>query len=86
MPTKFKPSAVTRDRATGKLKTEHFYMRAQSQETLFEELNKDSTKPKLKQKIRNELVRRGIKIVRVQTNEWYKWFWLYSRRPRWTCF
>ena len=69
MPTKFKPSAVTKDRATGKLKTEHYYMKSQSQDTLFDELNKDSTKPKLKQKIRNELVRRGIKIVRVPINE-----------------
>ena len=69
MPTKFKPSAVTKDRATGKLKTEHYYMKCQSQDTLFDKLNKDSTKPKLKQKIRNELVRRGIKIVRVPINE-----------------
>ena len=37
---------------------------------LFEELNKENTKPKVKQKIRNELVRRGIKIVkRAITNE-----------------
>ena len=49
MPTKFKPSAVTRDRATGKLKTEHYYMKCQSKDTLFDELNKDSTKGKLKQ-------------------------------------
>ncbi len=69
MPTKFKPSAVTRDRVTGKLKTEHYYMKCQSKDTLFDELNKDSTKGKLKQKIRNELVRRGIKIVKVPINE-----------------
>ena len=29
---------------------------------LFEELNKHNTKPKVKQKIRNELTRRGVKI------------------------
>jgi len=28
-------------------------------------LNKDNTKPKVKQKIRNELNRRGIKIIMV---------------------
>ena len=28
-------------------------------------LNNDNTKPKVKRKIRNELVRRGIKIVKV---------------------
>ena len=35
---------------------------------LFEILNKDNTKPKVKQKIRNELVRRGIKIVKRTQN------------------
>ena len=35
----------------------------------FEELNKDNTKPKVKQKIRNELTRRGIKIVKRVINE-----------------
>ena len=34
-----------------------------SQKELFEELNKEHTKPKVKAKIRNELTRRGIKIV-----------------------
>ena len=33
-----------------------------SQTELFSELNNSSTKPKAKQKIRNELDRRGIKI------------------------
>ena len=30
----------------------------------FEELNKDNTKPKVKQKIRHEIVRRGINIIK----------------------
>tara|TARA_B110000438_G_scaffold256984_1_gene264798 strand:+ start:294 stop:503 length:210 start_codon:yes stop_codon:yes gene_type:complete len=62
MPIKFKPSAKTRDRNTGKVKTEHYYIKCMSQEELFKELNNSSTKPKAKQKIRNELDRRDIKI------------------------
>ena len=65
MPTKLKPSAEVRDRATGKVKTEHYYIKNTSKKELFEELNKDNTKPKVKQKIRNELNRRGIRIVMV---------------------
>ena len=64
MPTKLKQSSQTYNRATGKTTTEHYYMKNQSVETLFEELNKGNTKPKIKQKIRNEIVRRGIKIVK----------------------
>jgi hypothetical protein len=33
-----------------------------AQSELFEELNKSNTKGKVKQKIRNELVRRGVTI------------------------
>ena len=48
----------------------HHYIKTKSQTELFEELNKDNTKPKVKQKIRNELVRRGVKIIkRVITDE-----------------
>ena len=48
----------------------HHYIKTISQKELFEELNKDNTKPKVKQKIRNELTRRGVKIVkRVITDE-----------------
>ena len=35
---------------------------------LFEELNKHNTKPKVKQKIRNELTRRSITIVKRTQN------------------
>jgi len=35
-----------------------------SKEELFKALNNDRTKPKMKAKIRNELVKRGIRIVR----------------------
>ena len=50
--------------------TEEILKKIENQEISWEELIKESTKPKVKQKIRNELARRGIKIVkRVITNE-----------------
>jgi len=65
MPTKYKESAVRVDRQTKKVSIEHFYVKQLSQKEAFEMLNNDNTKPKVKRKIRNELVRRGIKIVKV---------------------
>ena len=65
MPTKYKESAVRVDRQTKKVSIEHFYVKQISQKEAFELLNNDNTKPKVKRKIRNELVRRGIKIVKV---------------------
>ena len=63
MPTKFKPYAKEYSRATGKTTISRYYIKTISKKELFEALNNHNTKPKLKQKIRNELVRRGIKIV-----------------------
>jgi|TARA_B110001454_G_scaffold91900_1_gene87625 hypothetical protein len=70
MPIKLRPSArefVRKDRfsgAIGKSTIKHHYIKAISQKELFEELNKHNTKPKVKQKIRHELTRRGIKIIK----------------------
>ena len=69
MPTKLRHSGKrwikdpTTGRSTNKWEAEHYYIKTISKDELFEELNKDNTKPKVKQKIRNELVRRGIVIV-----------------------
>tara|TARA_B100001057_G_scaffold175327_1_gene175937 strand:+ start:4234 stop:4419 length:186 start_codon:yes stop_codon:yes gene_type:complete len=57
---KFKPSQVVKDRQTGKLTTQHFYMKSTSTKELLEALEKSNTQPKLKQKVRNELVRRKV--------------------------
>ena len=64
MPTKFKPSEVIVDRVTKKRSIKHYYIKNVSQDELFKMLNTDNTKPKLKQKIRNELFRRGVRIVK----------------------
>lgn len=61
MPIKFKPSATVRDRQSGQIVTEHYYIKCMSKDELFKELN-SNIKPKVKQKIRNELDRRKIKI------------------------
>ena len=66
MPVKLKPSVVKIDRTTKKKSIEHTYAKTQSKEELFKMLNHEYTTPKVKQKIRNELVRRGVKI------EWVK--------------
>ena len=64
MPAKFKPTEKIVDRATKKVTVKHYYLKHVPQNELFSALNNDSTPNKKKQKIRNELVRRGVKIVR----------------------
>ena len=63
MPVKFKPSQLHVDRATKKTRIEHFYIKSTPKKELFDYLNSTNGKPKIKQKCRNELQRRGIKIV-----------------------
>ncbi len=60
MPMKFRPSQVVKDRQTGKTRVQHSYMKCTSTKELLETLEKSNTQPKLKQKIRNELVRRKV--------------------------
>ena len=55
-------------RSTNRWEPEHYYIKGISQTELFEELNKHNTKPKVKQKIRNELTRRSITIVKRTQN------------------
>jgi len=68
MPTKLRPSGRSwikdpkTGRSTNRYVPEHFYIKNISEEELFKELNKLSTRPKVKQKIRNELQRRGVKF------------------------
>lgn len=66
MPIKLKPSVKKVDRNTKKVTIEHSYIKQTPKDELFELLNKSVTAKKVKQKIRNELVRRGVKI------EWVK--------------
>ena len=58
MPSKLKASQKIRDRATGKTRTEHFYLKTMSVCQLNEYINATNSKPKIVQKCRNELIRR----------------------------
>ena len=60
MPLKFKPSQTIRDKS-GKTRTEHFYIKSTLMSDLTEALENKNTQPKRRQKIRNELAKRGHK-------------------------
>ena len=64
MPVKFSPSFKEFKKGS-KPTIKHDYIRNKSQDELFAYINNDSGKPKIKQKCRNELVRRGVKIVKI---------------------
>jgi|TARA_B100001093_G_C26751619_1_gene981418 hypothetical protein len=63
MPVKLKPSQVIVDRKTKAKTITHFFAKSTPKKELFDMLNNDNTKPKVKQKVRNELTRRGVKVV-----------------------
>lgn len=58
MAIKLTKSQAIRDRQTGKVTIQHDYIKSHSTTDLIERYNTGS-KPKVKQKIKNELVRRG---------------------------
>ena len=59
MPMKYKKSQNTRDKNTGKTRTEHFYVKQLMDDQLKDLMDSSSTRPKVKLKIRNELTRRN---------------------------
>lgn len=62
MPVKFKPSQTTLVRGTKNTVTTHYYIKNTPKEELIDYIN-NGQKPKIKQKCRNELTRRGVKLV-----------------------
>ena len=67
MPVKYKPTQSVVQRGSKKVVTTHYYMKTQSQNELLQCYNNDNTKPKLRQKVKNELVRRQkIGLIRLQ--------------------
>ena len=62
MPTKIKRSEKVRNKKTGKIITEHFYIKCANKKDLVDLLDNEYTKPKVKQKIRNELTKRGMTL------------------------
>ena len=59
MPVKFGKTSKQVDRNTKKVTIVHESMRVKSNDELIEAYNKDGQKPKLKQKVKNEIVRRN---------------------------
>ena len=59
MPEKFRPSATVRDKVTGRNKSEHFYLKSTPKQELLDYLENSNARPKIKVKVRKELVRRG---------------------------
>ena len=59
MPIKLKPSVKIRDRATGKFSIEHYYLKCMTIKELNDYIESPSSKKKIIQKCKNELVRRG---------------------------
>tara|TARA_B100002019_G_scaffold283008_1_gene288896 strand:+ start:2577 stop:2786 length:210 start_codon:yes stop_codon:yes gene_type:complete len=59
MPVKFGKTSKQVDRNTKKVSIVHEYMKTKSNDELIEAYNKDGQKPKLKQKVKNEIVRRN---------------------------
>ena len=59
MPIKYKEDSINKDRTTGKVSTQRFYVKNLSIENLWNEFLSCRT-PKLKQKFRNELASRKV--------------------------
>ena len=70
MPVKYKPTQSVVQRGTKKVVTTHYYMKTQSLKELLECYNNDNTKPKLRQKVKNELIRRKrLGLVNIITRD-----------------
>ena len=59
MAIKLTKSQSIRDRNTGKVTVQHDYVKSDSVLDLIEKYNSGNLKPKVKQKVKNELVKRG---------------------------
>lgn len=59
MPIKYRRSQKKRNKNTAKISVEHFYIKAVSTEKLNEMLVNENTPKKLKQKIKNQIVKRN---------------------------
>lgn len=72
MPIKFgKDHKVFPTRGSNKYTMEHDYMKCKSKNDLIEAFNKENTTPKLRAKIRIELVRRGGVVFNNKEEENY---------------
>ena len=68
MPMKYKKSQKIRNKNTGKTVAEHFYVKQLMNSELKDLLVSASTKPKVKLKILNEIVRRKLNGINTRIN------------------
>jgi hypothetical protein len=61
MPIKLKQSAKVKDRATGKITTEHYYLKSMTLQELNDYIESPSAKKKVIQKCKNEITKRRKK-------------------------
>lgn len=59
MPIKLSKSVTVKNRQTGKLETQHNYIHMVSKKELIDKYNNSNTRKRDKQKIKNELIKRG---------------------------
>ena len=59
MPIKLRPSVKTLNRTTNKYVTEHYFLKCMTANALNEYIDATNSKPKIVQKCRNELTKRG---------------------------
>ena len=59
MPIKLRPSVKTLNRTNNKYETEHYYLKCMTASALNEYIDAANSKPKIIQKCRNELTKRG---------------------------
>ena len=70
MPVKYKPTVNVVKRGSNQRIIEHHYMKTQSIKELLQCYNNDNTKPKLRQKVKNELIRRKqLGVVNIITRD-----------------
>tara|TARA_B100001175_G_scaffold240246_1_gene206560 strand:+ start:3791 stop:4030 length:240 start_codon:yes stop_codon:yes gene_type:complete len=70
MPVKYKPTVNVVKRGSNQRIIEHHYMKTQSIKELLQCYNNDNTKPKLRQKVKNELIRRKqLGLVNIITRD-----------------
>ncbi len=58
MAIKLKPSVRIKNKQTGKMITEHYYLKCMSIDAIKEYIESSNAKPKIVQKCKNELTRR----------------------------
>ncbi len=63
MPSKFKKDYKQWDRASNKTTVHKYYIKNTPKQELIDYINNPNGKPKIKQKCKNELTRRGVKLV-----------------------